>query len=332
MALGSCLTIERLVGDDETVAHADDAVAAGADLRVVGDEDRGLAALAVEAAEQRQDLGRSGPSRGCRSARPPAGSARPLTSARAIATRCCSPPEAPSAGAPPRSVEADRCRALARPPVRVGAAGRPRTRPASATFSRAVSVGTRLNDWNTKPIDRARIGSARRRTRVDVDARRTGVSGAGPSCVSGAWSRPRRCIRVLLPEPDGPMIATISPASMLTSTPRSASMRVPARQPVGLAQIGPSSSVHRRSSSLVAQRGDRVEPGGAPGGDDAGDHAEDRAEADGEDRGAGGEVEEDGAAERARPRWPGRPPGRRGASPISPPMSPMSPPRPRARG
>ena len=34
------------------------------------------------------------------------------------------------------------------------------------------------------------------------------------------------CISVLLPEPDGPMIATISPASMLMSTPRRASMLV----------------------------------------------------------------------------------------------------------
>ncbi len=30
-------------------------------------------------------------------------------------------------------------------------------------------------------------------------------------------------MRVLLPEPEGPMIATISPAWMLMSTPRSAS-------------------------------------------------------------------------------------------------------------
>ena len=32
------------------------------------------------------------------------------------------------------------------------------------------------------------------------------------------------CIRVLLPEPDGPMMATISPGSMLKSTPRRAAM------------------------------------------------------------------------------------------------------------
>ena len=31
------------------------------------------------------------------------------------------------------------------------------------------------------------------------------------------------CMSVLLPEPDGPMIATISPASIVTSTPRRAS-------------------------------------------------------------------------------------------------------------
>jgi hypothetical protein len=39
------------------------------------------------------------------------------------------------------------------------------------------------------------------------------------------------CISVLLPEPDGPTIATISPASIETSTPRSASttLRRPSR-------------------------------------------------------------------------------------------------------
>ena len=101
---------------------------------------------------------------------------------------------------------------------------------------------------------------------------------------------------MLLPEPDGPMIATISPASMLMSTPRSASTVFRRPRAVGLAQVAAFKQVPCRLLLLVAQRGDRVEPGGAPGGDHPGDHAEDRAEADGEERRLGGEVEEDGAA------------------------------------
>ena len=90
------------------------------------------------------------------------------------------------------------------------------------TFSTAVSVGTRLNCWNTKPISRARI-----RVRSPSDMRVASrppndSSGAGPWFWSGLWSSPSRCIRVLLPEPDGPMIATSSPASIETSTPRRA--------------------------------------------------------------------------------------------------------------
>ena len=44
--------------DDEPVAHADDAVADGADLGVVRDEHDGLTALLVEAAQERQHVGR----------------------------------------------------------------------------------------------------------------------------------------------------------------------------------------------------------------------------------------------------------------------------------
>ena len=75
-------------------------------------------------------------------------------------------------------------------------------------FSRAVSVGTRLNDWNTKPIS----------------SRRSSVSALSLSLVR-SWSPMRtdpesavsraaqQCIRVDLPDPLGPITAVKRPAS-----------------------------------------------------------------------------------------------------------------------
>ena len=71
------------------------------------------------------------------------------------------------------------------------------------------------------------IVSARMRVRVRSDIEVTSTpamcsSAAGPPSPSGACRRPRMCISVLLPEPDGPIRATISPSPILISTPRSA--------------------------------------------------------------------------------------------------------------
>ena len=79
-------------------------------------------------------------------------------------------------------------------------------------FSSAVSVGTRLNDWNTKPI-------RSRRSRVSSLSLERGEL-ARRRCIT--WpevrvSRPaQQCISVDLPDPDGPMIAVNSPASKST--------------------------------------------------------------------------------------------------------------------
>ena len=84
-------------------------------------------------------------------------------------------------------------------------------------FSLALSVGTRLKDWKTKPIS----------------SRRSAVSALSFSPVSStspmrtepesAVSRAaQQCIRVDLPEPLGPMTAVNSPAPMSRVTPSSA--------------------------------------------------------------------------------------------------------------
>ncbi len=69
-------------------------------------------------------------------------------------------------------------------------------------FSSAVSVGTRLNDWNTNPMRSRRSWVMRLSDRL--------VSSMSPMRTDPevTLSRPaRQCIRVDLPDPDGPMIA-----------------------------------------------------------------------------------------------------------------------------
>ncbi len=84
----------------------------------------------------------------------------------------------------------------------------------SVMFSAAVSVGTRLKDWNTKPI---------RSLRSLVSAPSLSPPTSTPSTVTvpevGVSSAAMQCMRVDFPEPDGPMIAANSPRAKSRSTP-----------------------------------------------------------------------------------------------------------------
>ena len=91
---------------------------------------------------------------------------------------------------------------------------RPAMSMGSVMFSAALRVGTRLNDWNTKPIR-----SRRRR----VSALSFSVDTSMPSTTTwpevGVSSAAMQCMSVDLPEPDGPMIAVNSPRAKSMSTP-----------------------------------------------------------------------------------------------------------------
>ena len=84
-------------------------------------------------------------------------------------------------------------------------------------FSSAVSIGSRLNDWNTKPM-------CCRRSFVSC------LSGSSVMSTPPIFTRPfvgrsspaSRCMRVDLPEPDGPMTAVNWPVGTSSVTPRSA--------------------------------------------------------------------------------------------------------------
>ena len=138
----------------------------------------------------------------------------PRTSARAIATRCCSPPDSRSGiesirpPSPTRSsIEAAMSRRCQNdvPPAYISGA---------ATFSSAVRPGNRLNCWNTKPMSRPRIRAARR-----ADSARMSSPSHSMVPVVGRSRSPSRFSSVDLPLPERPMMPTWSPAEIVRSTP-----------------------------------------------------------------------------------------------------------------
>ena len=86
------------------------------------------------------------------------------------------------------------------------------------TFSSAVSVGSRLNDWNTNPmcLRRSRVSA-----RSAIDEISSPPIRTDPEV--GRSSPASRCMSVDLPEPDGPMTAVNWPAGTSSETPRRAS-------------------------------------------------------------------------------------------------------------
>ncbi len=84
-------------------------------------------------------------------------------------------------------------------------------------FSSAVSIGSRLNDWNTNPSRSRRSFVSRVRDSFVMST--SPISTAPEVTVS---SPARQCRNVDLPEPDGPMIAVNRPRGNAAETPRSA--------------------------------------------------------------------------------------------------------------
>ncbi|ABC80855.1 protein of unknown function DUF1602 [Anaeromyxobacter dehalogenans 2CP-C] len=140
-------------------------------------------------------------------------------SARARATRCCSPPDSSPGRCSIRSprptvssISAARRRASARATRRMSAG--------IMAFSSAVNSGSRWWLWNTNPMvwfrNAARPSSPRPNTSSPSNRTRPR---------EGTSSAPSRCRNVLLPAPDGPVSATSSPAAISRSMPRSTSRR-----------------------------------------------------------------------------------------------------------
>ncbi len=137
-------------------------------------------------------------------------------SARAMATRCRSPPDScvgrdlslwPS---PTRS-------SAAAASWRRSAAGYPAYSRASATLANALWCSARKNCWNTNPMLAARSPAS---CRSSSPATSRPVTRTRPA--DGRSRVPARCSSVVLPDPDGPTTATSSPAATSRLTPSSA--------------------------------------------------------------------------------------------------------------
>ena len=136
-----------------------------------------------------------------------------MASARAIATRCCCPPESCAgylAACWPTPTRSSSSRALAS----ASAGLRPRTLIGPrVTFSRIVLWANRLKLWNTMPTSARRLASS-------LPSWGSGV----PSRLIAPWSivSSRLIARhsVDLPEPDGPMTTTTSPRATVRSMSR----------------------------------------------------------------------------------------------------------------
>ncbi len=138
-----------------------------------------------------------------------------LTKARAIATRCCSPPDSSSgrrSSLPSRPTICSTSGTVRSMTWR----GLPMTCSAKATFSATVLVGSRRKSWNTTPIWRRKRGTFHEGS----FARSRPATCTSPELARSSLSVRRR--NVDLPEPEAPTRNTNSPRSMFTETSSSA--------------------------------------------------------------------------------------------------------------
>ena len=133
------------------------------------------------------------------------------TMARAIATRCCCPPE---------SCDGSRCACAARPTSSSAVATRSRrcapdsrvSINGSSTLRATLSIGSRLYCWNTKPTSAARQRESAASLAASMRSPRKRSSPASTRSMP-----PSRFSSVLLPEPEGPITARNAPSAMSMS-------------------------------------------------------------------------------------------------------------------
>src|SRR5579864_5375292 len=187
-----------------------------------------------------------------------------LTTARAMETRCCSPPESSSGrefilcARPTMFITSGTLR-------RIDARFSPCTFNAYATLSAALRLGSSLKSWNTHPTFRRSSGTLlcfkRVRSRPPTMMRP----------VVGSISFRSSLISVDLPEPDAPTMKTNSPFSMTKVTPLSAATSgsytfvTPSKviiepTPIGARSTFPTSAGCSSISSSVTSPTGRVDP------------------------------------------------------------------------
>ena len=134
-----------------------------------------------------------------------------LTNARAIETRCCSPPDS-SCGK--RSALSDRPTSLSTSGTVRSMLWRrwPITSSANATFSRTVLFDSSLKSWNTQPMERRSAGT------FQVESRLSSLPATQMRPLVGLSSLVSSRRKVDLPEPDWPTTKTNSPLPISTET------------------------------------------------------------------------------------------------------------------
>ena len=209
--------------------------------------------LAVHVAQQLRADPRRSSRRDCRSARRRAAAPAGTTSARATATRCCSPPDSAPGRCERAFGQPDAREQRRRRARRARRPARPAMRSGISTFSSAVNSGSRWWNWKTKPTCRLRNAHARLVVhRVDRARRRR-----GPCPASNASRPPSTCSSVLLPTPDAPTIASISPRSTDEIEPAQ-HVDAAARRRVRLDEAGDSTNAIATGSAAL--RPDRAAP------------------------------------------------------------------------
>eukprot|EP01139_Manchomonas_bermudensis_P024915 Amastigsp_a843886_39.p3 type:complete len:174 gc:universal Amastigsp_a843886_39:286-807(+) len=147
-----------------------------------------------------------------RVSRSPVGSSRrrrsgSFASARAIVTRCCSPPESSDGKWLIRSWSPTSVSSLVTRARRSALLMPPRSDIGSSTFSNALIVAIRLNVWNTKPM-RSRRRVARNESDTLESITCPKISRVPELCRSIV---PSMFSNVVLPPPEGPRRITNSP-------------------------------------------------------------------------------------------------------------------------
>ena len=130
-----------------------------------------------------------------------------MTTARAIETRCCSPPES-SSGRDPALCASPTSASTSGTFRRIDVVDSPWTRSAYATFSNADRSRRSLKSWKTQPTLRRSIGTFDRLRRV----RSRPPTRMRPLVGSSSLSSSR--MMVDFPEPEGPTTKTNSPFSI----------------------------------------------------------------------------------------------------------------------
>lgn len=142
--------------------------------------------------------------------------------ARAMATRCCSPPDS-SWGKWWRRSPSPTCSSTAT--AAPGDRARPVMSSANWTFSSAVRLGKRLKLWKTKLTQSRRNWKSRRR--VVPDTRRPATMTSPDVATSSA---PMMFRSVVFPLPEGPSTTTNSPSSISRSaSARAVTVTAPTR-------------------------------------------------------------------------------------------------------